>query len=111
MRAFVTAAADSSVKSMTDDEIRRQLVAHLEKQKWSVPDLVKISVKGAVITFEGAVMDPRQMQAFEVAAENIPGVKKVDNRLIWIDPISGTAFDANDRLIEPDLSGGMPSRA
>ena len=102
VRAFVTTAESSPAKSRTDDEIRRQLVTHLEKQKWSVPDLVNISVKDGVITFEGAVMDPRQMQAFEVAAENIPGVKKIHDRLIWIDPISGTAFDANNRVIEPD---------
>ncbi len=102
MRAFVAVAANSPVKPKTDDEIRRELVTHLEKQKWAPSDLVNISVKDGVITFEGAVMDQRQMQAFEVAAENIPGVKKVKDRLIWIEPISGTAFDVNNRLIEPN---------
>jgi hypothetical protein len=60
-----------------------------------------VSVKDGVLTLRGAVMDPRQMKAFEVAAENIPGVKKVNDRLIYVDPISGSSYDANSNLLEP----------
>jgi len=38
-------------------------------------------VNDGVVTFEGVVLDPLQIEAFEVAAENIPGVKKVNDRI------------------------------
>jgi CBS domain-containing protein len=110
LRAFIAAAKRQSAKPMTDDEIRNYLISHLEKQKWYAQDLVQISVNNGVVTFNGAVMDQRQMEALEVAAENIPGVKRVNDRLVWIDPISGTGFDANGHLIEPGQSWDSPPR-
>ena len=100
MRALIKAFVPAG-RALTDEEIRKVLIAHLEKQNWSPADLVHITVKDGVLTLEGAVMDPRQMQAFEVAAENIPGVKRVADRLIYVDPFSGSSFDANNNLIEP----------
>jgi CBS domain-containing protein len=111
LRAFVEAAQRQSTTPMTDDEIRRHLISHLEKQNWCAPDLVQISVNNGVVTINGAVMDQRQMEALEVAAENIPGVRRVNDRLVWIDPISGTGYDANGHFIEPGQSWDNPSRA
>jgi len=102
LRAFVQAADCAVSPPLPDDEIRRRLVAHLETEKWSQQDLIQIAVSDGVVTFHGVVLDPQQMEAFEVAAENIPGVKKVNDRLIWIDPIFGNAFDANNSFVEPE---------
>jgi hypothetical protein len=101
LRAFVQAADCAISPPLPDEEIRKRLVAHLEKQKWSPRDLVNIAVNDGVVTFEGVVLDPLQIEAFEVAAENIPGVKKVNDRMIWIDPIYGSAYDASGRFFEP----------
>jgi CBS domain-containing protein len=101
LRAFLQAADCAISPPLPDDEIRTRLVAHLEKQNWSSRDLVKIAVHDGVVTMEGVVLDPLQIEAFEVAAENIPGVKKVNDRMIWIDPIYGSAYDASGRFFEP----------
>jgi Predicted signal-transduction protein containing cAMP-binding and CBS domains len=101
MRALVASMPEQPARPMTDEEIRRVLVAHLEKQNWAPADLVSVSVKDGVLTLSGAVMDPRQMEAFEVAAENIPGVKKINDQLIYVDPLSGSSYDANNNLLEP----------
>lgn len=101
LRALVASLPTLVPQPLSDDEIRRTLVSHLEKQNWSVADLINVSVKDGILTLQGAVMDPRQMEAFEVAAENIPGVKRVDDRLIYVDPISGSSYDANNNLLEP----------
>jgi hypothetical protein len=34
-------------------------------------------------------MDERARAALRVAAENVPGVRAVDDHLIWVDSISG----------------------
>jgi len=39
--------------------------------------------------FSGVITDDRARQAFIVAAENVPGVKAVQDRLAWIEPTSG----------------------
>ena len=99
MRAYVAASSKLSAAPLTDEGIRQRLIAHLSKQKWTAPDLVGIEVKNGVVTLKGAVTNPSQMKAFEIAAENVPGVKRVDDLLIWVDPISGTGFDANNNII------------
>lgn len=101
LRAFVSAAECATSPPLSDEEIRSRLITHLDKQKWFAPGLVTIAVSGGCVTLDGVVMDERQMEAVEVAAENIPGVKKVNDRLIWIDPISGSAYDANSNFVEP----------
>jgi CBS domain-containing protein len=102
LRAFIETADCVAGPPLSDEDIRRLLVAHLEQQNWSAPELVSIAVNDGVVTLQGVVLDPQQMEAFEVAAENIPGVKKVNDRLIWIDPIFGSAFDANNHFVEPE---------
>jgi hypothetical protein len=46
-----------------------------------------------VVTLSGCVLDERQRGALKVLAENVPGVKAVHDRLVWIEPISGTALE------------------
>jgi len=42
----------------------------------------------------GRLVDERQRGAIRAAAENIPGVKAVEDHLVWIDPVSGIAIHA-----------------
>lgn len=37
------------------------------------------------MTLKGAVLDERQISALTVMAENIPGVTRVENEVIWIE--------------------------
>ena len=38
---------------------------------------------------KGMIPDERERAALRVAAENVPGVKAVHDRLVWIDSVSG----------------------
>ena len=42
--------------------------------------------------FTGRWYALRRAQAIRAAAENIPGVKAVEDHLVWIDPVSGMAM-------------------
>jgi osmotically-inducible protein OsmY len=47
-----------------------------------------------VVKLSGALTDERERQAIRIAAENIPGVKKVEDHLIWIEPNTGVIVEA-----------------
>ncbi len=83
---------DTSVS--TDITIRTKLMVELEKQSWAPLAGIDITVCDAVVTLTGAVFDDRQRQALRVAAENISGVKKVEDQLTWIEPTSGMVLGA-----------------
>jgi hypothetical protein len=48
------------------------------------------------------ITDDRERAGLIVAVENVPGVKRVRDHLVWVEPISGVAFppseeEANNR--------------
>src|SRR5262249_122597 len=89
MRAMLHAPKRDTGQSSSDTAVREQLLAHLSEQSWAPVGAIDIQVSDAVVTLSGALTDERQRQALIVAAQNIPGVKNVEDRLAWIVPGSG----------------------
>jgi osmotically-inducible protein OsmY len=87
LRAVTRLAHEAEPVSSSDSEIRARLVAELDKLSWA--PAISVAVKNGVVQLTGAITDERQRQALRVAAENIPGVNKVVDNLVWIDPQSG----------------------
>ena len=56
--------------------------------------LVNVEIRNGVVRLSGTLLDERQRGAIRTAAENIPGVKAVEDHLVWIDPVSGMAMHA-----------------
>jgi len=84
MGAFVRELAQhSAVKA--DADIRNALEAELAGQSWG--DAVEIKVADRVVTLEGKVLDEREKTALRVAAENVTGVKRVDDRVEVVVPL------------------------
>jgi len=52
-------------------------------------------VRNVGVQLSGTSTDERQRQALRFAAENVPGVKKVEEYLTWVDPISGFYVEAS----------------
>jgi CBS domain-containing protein len=86
MASFVSEVAPSSAD---DAAIRKQLIAELQRQPWAPVTPIDVTVRNGVVQLSGCVTDERQRQALRVAAGNIPGVKKVEDYIVWIDPASG----------------------
>jgi hypothetical protein len=38
------------------------------------------------------ITDERERRGLIVVVENVPGVKEVHDHLVWVEPMSGTAF-------------------
>jgi CBS domain-containing protein len=83
-----------------DSAIRDKILAAIAKQDWA--PRVNVIVKDGVAELHGVITDDRERAGLIVAAENVPGVKRVRDHLVWVEPMSGMAFpssedEANDR--------------
>jgi CBS domain-containing protein len=79
------AAADVPEKTTVGDDraVRAQLLTDLNRQAWAKLWAADIIVKdGIVHLWVGAERSPDELKALRVAAENTPGVKKVEEHLM-----------------------------
>jgi CBS domain-containing protein len=63
-----------------DENIRSAVVAAITSTPWT-PCGLNVSVRDATVTLKGFSITENARQAAVVAAENVPGVKRVENRL------------------------------
>lgn len=89
MAALVGLLSEKPAGAATDTEIRNQILAEIDRQPWGPRDSVDVIVTNGVVVLKGTIPDERERAALCVAAENVPGVKAVHDRLVWIDSVSG----------------------
>jgi CBS domain-containing protein len=77
----------------SDAELRKRVLAEIGKHSWAPRQNIDASVHNGIVELRGAVTDDQQRVALRVMAENIPGVKGLHDRLIWVEPMSGTVID------------------
>ncbi len=81
---FLTAIAnlslDNQPSSGADDEIRAQVVTALSQAAWR-PCGLNVSIHDGVVTLRGTVRSDNARKAAIIAAENIPGVRRVEDQL------------------------------
>lgn len=90
MHAMVSFASDAETRSGPDSSLRDCILAALGKQSWAPQ--VNVVVKNGIAELWGTITDERERQACVVAAENVVGVNKVHDHLVWVEPMSGMAF-------------------
>jgi CBS domain-containing protein len=66
---------------VADSAIRDKLLAHLKTQPWAHSALLNITVHDGVVDLWGIATSAEEKQAIRVAAENIAGVRAVNNNL------------------------------
>jgi len=93
LAALLEAAGEARPAASSDREIRKRVLAEIDRQLWAPRASVDIAVEDAVVELRGVVTDERERRALRVAAENVQGVKAVRDRLIWIEPISGLVVE------------------
>lgn len=89
MRALVSLVPAMPAAEANDAEIHQRFMAELKKQDWAPVAALEVIVLRGTIDIWGTLIDDRTRQAIIVAAENIPGVKGVNDHMIWVDPVSG----------------------
>jgi CBS domain-containing protein len=91
MRAVAKAIPDAAVND-SDQMIRDRLLEVVKDKPWA-PVVFDPVVTNGKVRLIGTIMDERQGEALKVAAENIPGVKSVEDELVWIEPMSGMVIE------------------
>src|SRR5215469_3918558 len=77
-----------------DSAIRDKILAAIAKLDWA--PRVNVIVKDGVAELRGVITDDRERAGLIVAAENVPGVKRVRDHLVWVEPMSGMAFPSSE---------------
>jgi CBS domain-containing protein len=98
LHAMVSIARVVPPAPQSDEVIRDQLIAELNKREWAPMAMTNVVVRDGVVELWGAILDERQREAMKVAAENIPGVKTVKDHLAWIEPTSGMIIEPNQGI-------------
>ena len=96
LHALASVAAEAKPGPATDTSIRERLYAELKAQPWAPVGLINVVVRNGVVHLSGTLFDERHRGAIRVAAERIPGVKAIDDHLVWVDPISGMVMPRPD---------------
>jgi CBS domain-containing protein len=94
LHAMASFAHEIAQLSAEDSAIRERLLAELKAQPWAPVTPIDITVRNGVVQLSGVITDERQRQALRVAAENIPGVKNVEDNVVWVEPVSGLFVEA-----------------
>jgi len=89
LRALARLAPAAETVATNDAEIRERVMAELRKQSWAPLDLINVIVRDRTVDLQGTITDDGARQAKVVAAENVPGVRAVQDHLVWVEPLSG----------------------
>jgi len=94
VHALASLSRETAPTTTDDAEIRDRVLAALANAHWAFG--VNVVVKDGVAEIWGTIMDERERQGCIVAVENVPGVKQVHDHLVWVEPMSGTAFASSE---------------
>jgi CBS domain-containing protein len=96
VRALVDMAARPASGSYSDEEIRERILAAIAAEPWAPRFEVAVWVKDGVVDLGGTYTSEHERTALKVLVENTPGVKAVRDRLVWVEPLSGTVLPPED---------------
>jgi CBS domain-containing protein len=96
LHALASLAREQPNEGQSDAAIRAQIYAELNRQRWIPKDFINVVVRNGAVEVWGAILDERERQAVRVAVENVPGVKHISDHLVWVEPMSGMAFEPVD---------------
>jgi predicted transcriptional regulator len=104
LHALARLSGEARPSKPDDRAIREQLLDDLSKERWAPVGALDIIVRDGVVDLWGTITDERARRALIIAAENVPGVKGVNDHLVWVDAASGMVFPAPEEAL-----GAMPN--
>ncbi len=106
LQAFAGIAEEAPAPS--DAAIEERLLAELAKRSWTPRASTKVAVSNGIVDLWGVIFDERERHALRVAAENVPGVKRVRDHLVWVEPNSGYYMEPPGSAPDEDGSRSEP---
>ena len=102
VQALARLAEEAPPSQVNDEAIRKAILAELDKQTWAPRSMVNVIVRNGVAELWGTILDEREREALRVLAENCPGVTKVRDHLVWVEPISGMVIESPEDVTRPN---------
>jgi len=99
LHALASVAPSTSAPAATDEIIHKDLLIELQHEKWAPVGFLNVIVRNGVVGLWGTITDERERQALIVAAQNTPGVKDVQDHLVWVEPMSGVVIGAKGEVV------------
>ena len=96
LRYLIGHARQTSHAATDDPTIRTTILDALEKQAWAPVTSLNVTVAKGVVDVWGTITDGNERRAICVVVENTPGVTKVHDHLVTIEPYYGTVIDSPD---------------
>ena len=81
VRALAMTINEPSSAEADDQSIRAQLLAELKAQRWAEVSPANVTVKDGVVHLWSSYLSDQEKRALVVAAENIPGVRRVEDHM------------------------------
>jgi CBS domain-containing protein len=78
----------------TDAEVTAEVEHELRTGPWLARSSVGVRVENGVATLEGIIHDEPMRDAIRVAVQNVPGVIAVRDRIVFVEPLSGSIMPA-----------------
>jgi CBS-domain-containing membrane protein len=96
LRALIGRVRNTEPLATDDRTIRTAILDALEAQAWAPMTTLNATVAAGVVDLWGTITNDEERRAIRVVAENAPGVKAVNDHLVYIEPYTGTVIDAPD---------------
>jgi len=96
LRALIARVRNVAPIATDDRSIRTAILNALEAQPWAPMTTLNVTVADEVVDLWGSITNDDERHAIRVIAENTPGVKAVNDHLVYIEPYTGTVIDAPD---------------
>jgi CBS domain-containing protein len=87
VQALATARKEFEMP-LSDSAIRERLLSHLKREPWADTSQLNVTVNEGVVDIWGVCRSEAEREAVRVAAENVPGVRAVNNNLAMQAPFA-----------------------
>jgi CBS domain-containing protein len=92
IQALATLSRELKDTNPADTTVQERVFAEIRNQPWSSAAKVNVIVRDGVVELWGTILDERVRDALRVAAENVPGVKRVNDHLVWMEAVARMGY-------------------
>ena len=93
LRALVVSTRNDAPVKGDDRSLREAILDALERESWAPTTSLNVTVADGVADLGGTITNDQERRAICVIAENTPGVKQVNDHMVYIEPYSGTVIE------------------
>lgn len=94
IRALARAMPGLAEAPQNDEVVGKRVDAALQTATWTASRNVTARVEDGIAHLDGIIFDERERQAWHVLVRNVPGVRGVEDHIVWVEPNTGMAFPA-----------------